>query len=599
MFNPIEASDSIKQTYIDYITTTFPIGDVHYRDLLRNALDSYGTIAKGPYLDVSGSYKAGRSIRDMVRDGLIPKSILTLEDGLDKNKELKTNRPLYSHQEQALIKAGAGSNLVVTTGTGSGKTECFLLPIIQSLLAEREAGTLDRSVRAIIIYPMNALANDQMERLRKIFATCPYIAFGLYNSNTRHEQNKALSDFRTLHGDYPLSNEVISREVMQKDPPHILITNYSMLEYMMLRPKDDAVFSGANLHYIVLDEAHIYRGATGMETALLLRRLRARISSPDYVQYILTSATLGDRDADSDIVLFANTLCGASFSPDCVIRSETICQPMLEYREFPLTLFEDLYSAQNPVTDTLEAYGADFAPDGDDGEKIYELMLRSRLFGSFRSETETPITVGQVAANLDISGEDLMHLITISSRAVKEGTSLVKARFHYFMRALEGAYISLAGKRELYLVRRENDTLENPIYECAVCKDCGRIAIMGVLNGTSLVQPENRFDKKTDYFLLKQSGESDFYDGEDDADESEQDTKSTDAYDYMICPICGVIEMESVMRKNTPCVHGIESYVKIRKARKRRNEEGEAACPACEFGGFRSFYLGMRQRQAL
>ena len=100
--------------------------------------------------------------------------------------------------------------------------------------------------------------------------------------------------------------EIISREAMQAAPPHILITNYSMLEYMMLRPKDDAVFRGAKLRYIVLDEAHIYKGATGMETSLLMRRLRARISQPDSVQYILTSATLGGPEADGDILAFAN-----------------------------------------------------------------------------------------------------------------------------------------------------------------------------------------------------------------------------------------------------------------------------------------------------
>ena len=94
---------------------------------------------------------------------------------------------------------------------------------------------------------------------------------------------------------------------MQKTPPNILVTNYAMLEYMMLRPNDDQVFSGAKLKFLILDEAHIYRGATGIETSLLLRRLKARISNPAQVRHILTSATLGGKEADKDIVTF---VCG-------------------------------------------------------------------------------------------------------------------------------------------------------------------------------------------------------------------------------------------------------------------------------------------------
>ena len=141
-------------------------------------------------------------------------------------------------------------------------------------------------VRAIIIYPMNALANDQMKRMRALLKGHPKICYGVYNGNTEHTQSKALAEYHRTYRDAsgnpldPAPNEIISREVMQRTPPHILITNYSMLEYMMLRPKDDAVFSGAKLKFIVLDEAHIYKGATGMETSLLMRRLRARISEP-------------------------------------------------------------------------------------------------------------------------------------------------------------------------------------------------------------------------------------------------------------------------------------------------------------------------------
>ena len=253
MFNPVEASEKIKQSFIDYISTTLSIADPHYQRLFRAALSKEDAIGKGPFLHIGGSYESGRSLCELAQEGLASKRFETLEHVSEKEKELKYRRALYSHQEQALGAAQAGANLVVTTGTGSGKTECFLLPVLQHLMEEMEAGKLTDAVRAIIIYPMNALANDQMKRLRKILATCPEVTFGLYNGNTRHKPDKARADYRSLNGSEPLPNELISREAMQKRPPHILITNYSMLEYMMLRPKDDAVFSGAKLRYIVLD----------------------------------------------------------------------------------------------------------------------------------------------------------------------------------------------------------------------------------------------------------------------------------------------------------------------------------------------------------
>ena len=319
-FNPILASDNLKQSFIDYIATSFDIADPYYAQKLREELEQDGFVAKGPYLDVSGSFKAGKSLTELMDEGVASKLFSQLEPIDEKDREIKLERPLYLHQEQALRKANEGNNLVVTTGTGSGKTECFLIPIVNALLREQEQGTLaDSGVRAIIIYPMNALANDQIKRMRNLLRNYPDITFGLYNGNTKHTQKEALAEYRKIHAKddnftkEPLENELISRETMQQTPPHILITNYSMLEYMLLRPKDDKVFSSAKLRYIVLDEAHIYKGTTGMETSMLMRRLRARLNVSDQVQYILTSATLGGKEANKSIVEFGQQLCVLNF----------------------------------------------------------------------------------------------------------------------------------------------------------------------------------------------------------------------------------------------------------------------------------------------
>jgi len=254
----------IKDEFIGYISTLFHISDKDYAAKFTSALREEGTISKGPYLDVSDSYKTGKSLAQMIEEGEASPLFRNLEGDIpDGEKEIQINRGLYLHQKWALRKTNNGKNLIVTTGTGSGKTECFIIPIINHLLREAEEGTLSPSVRAILIYPMNALANDQMKRLRNLLKSYPDITFGVYNSSTKQSEQDGIAEYGKLYKDAnghplkPLKNEIISRDQMQQPPPHILVTNYAMLEYMMLMPKDDLVFSGAKLRFLVLDEATI------------------------------------------------------------------------------------------------------------------------------------------------------------------------------------------------------------------------------------------------------------------------------------------------------------------------------------------------------
>ena len=315
MFNPIEVSKNIKDEFISYVSTTFHIADRDYAKQFIEELNKNDTIAKGPYLDITDSFEVGESIENLINEGELSTLFYDLEKKVpESDKEIKLQRKLYLHQEKSIRKINQEHNLIITTGTGSGKTECFILPIINYLLKEKANNTLNSGVRAILIYPMNALANDQMKRLRLILKNYPEITFGVYNSSTQQEDSEGIAEYGRLFKDnngvalQPLPNEVISRRAMQTNPPHILVTNYAMLEYMTLRPNDDLVFSGAKLKFLVLDEAHIYRGATGMETPLLLRRLKARISNASSVINILTSATLGNEETNKDIIKFAKTL---------------------------------------------------------------------------------------------------------------------------------------------------------------------------------------------------------------------------------------------------------------------------------------------------
>jgi hypothetical protein len=439
---------------------------------------------------------------------------------------------------------------------------------------------------------MNALANDQMKRLRKILASYPYITFGLYNSSTKYTYREAKSAYRELNNkNDPLPNEVISRDDMQKKPPHILITNYSMLEYMMLRPKDDAVFAGAQLQYIVLDEAHIYRGATGMETSMLIRRLLARLNLNKPPQFILTSATLGGEEANQDIIHFAKNLCSVPFEEKDIIRAETITPPMKEHRKFPAKLFAQLYEGKRPVSEIFSEYELDFISGKDENEMIFELMLRSEAFGRFRSSLNYPKTVNQISIETGMTPLELVHIIAVAAKAVYSGTSLIKPRYHFFIRALEGMFISLAEDRRVFLTRQEYTEKGNAVFECGVCTDCGRIALVGSPDAHKLHHPNEAHQDDVDYYLIKEQGESDFF-----IDEEYNEQEGKGEYDYVVCSICAALGLERMSYFDPPCEHGFEHYVKLFKGQ-RKNKK--TACPACETGTFRRFFLGYEAATAV
>lgn len=601
MFDPIAASKTILDEFESYITTSFHFADQEYARQFKQALYKKGAIAKGPYLDISDSFKTGKSISELIEQGEMSRLFEGLEPGVEEGeKEVKLCRALYQHQEEAIRRINAGKNIVVTTGTGSGKTECFILPIINHLLKERENNKLNNGVRAILVYPMNALANDQMKRLRDILKQYPDITFGVYNSSTRQNDTAGITEYGKVFKDdkgralKPLKNEVISRETMRTCPPHILVTNYAMLEYMMLRPNDDLVFTGADLRFLVLDEAHIYKGATGIETSLLLRRLKARISNPGEVRHILTSATLGGKEADADIVSFASTLCDACFDADDIIRSTTVMPPLPEVpQDIPFKLFSELAHPDTSNMDTiLRRYGIQADTTHTEAEILYDLCISSKAYKVMRTYATEPMTIQDIASAmrnvLDMQDSDLVDFIYIASKAEKNKTTLLKARYHMFVRALEGAYITLNKNKKLYLTRNEYAEIDGEhwmIFEAAICDDCGRIGIAGKVIHDHLVSAANRFDAGMDVYLLRKPSEE--LDSDDDDDE---DDDSIGKEDYILCAMCGEIHHES-QKVDFSCGHPPRNMVKVRRAQ-RKGVRNEHCCPCCNQGHMKLFYIG-------
>ena len=261
-FNPIETARKVEDSYREYIATTIHFADADLQGQLEEILRKPGYLAKGPFLEAAPPYRKDKTVAELVNEKVLCKSMLGLGGGKPENFD--PHRPLYVHQVRAIRKAASGRNYAVVTGTGSGKTECFLLPILNDILSEFEEKGHSAGVRAMILYPMNALANDQLKRLRMLLEGTD-ITFGRYTGDTEETESKALPKWKEENpGQDKLPNEIISREEIRKNPPNILLTNYSMLEYLLLRPEDAPLFGGAfgaNWRHIAIDEAHIYSGA--------------------------------------------------------------------------------------------------------------------------------------------------------------------------------------------------------------------------------------------------------------------------------------------------------------------------------------------------
>jgi DEAD/DEAH box helicase domain-containing protein len=229
---------------------------------------------KGPYVQVGLPFMPGKAGRGFFTG-------------------FETERPSYLHQEQAwqrLSSQHKATSTLVATGTGSGKTECFLYPVLDHCTRDRAQG--QKGIKALVIYPMNALASDQARRIAQLVAKTPAFAglrVGLYLGGTAGRPGQGMVMTPT--------GVITDRGTLRTHPPDILLTNYKMLDYLMLRPRDRLLWSAnapTTLRYVVVDELHTFDGAQGTDLALLLRRLRARLKiDEDHLICVGTSATLG------------------------------------------------------------------------------------------------------------------------------------------------------------------------------------------------------------------------------------------------------------------------------------------------------------------
>lgn len=260
----------LRQSLIDqYASFARSFTTIRAADVRQQVEAAYGTgrYWPEPLVQINPEYKPGRRVEDLVRDGALHPDCAPLFP-----------IRLYEHQEQAVHLANLGRSYVVTTGTGSGKSLTFFIPIVHAVLAAKERDRTPRT-RAIVIYPMNALANSQQEELKK-YLQGRKITFARYTGQESQEE----------------------RERIMKNPPDILLTNFMMLELLMTRQDDldrAVIRNCEGLRFLVLDELHTYRGRQGADVAMLVRRVRDRLGG-DALQCVGTSATMASGDGPED-----------------------------------------------------------------------------------------------------------------------------------------------------------------------------------------------------------------------------------------------------------------------------------------------------------
>ena len=249
--HPIKALERVIDEYADYLRTEFRAKDPKLREALERELDAPGFLAQEPFYQAHRPFKGGKRWRDLPIDPRLARVMEKRSGG----------EAAYRHQSEAIdeLLLPAARPVVVTTGAGSGKTEAFLIPVLQNAI--EDIGKFRKSGwTAILVYPMNALANDQEQRINEYLETAGFagaVQVAKYDRGTSQAQ----------------------REQLRKSPPHILLTNYMMLEYLLVRPADrEAIFANHRCRFLVLDEVHTYRGILGSNIALLVRRLKVHLA---------------------------------------------------------------------------------------------------------------------------------------------------------------------------------------------------------------------------------------------------------------------------------------------------------------------------------
>jgi len=380
---PSVLSNQVQRGVEDFLRTTFPVSSPFFHGVMERFLREDNSIFKGPYISIRLPYR-------------------TSSLGSDFFPGITLSFSPYMHQEMAFrrLSGEQPTSTIVATGTGSGKTECFLYPILDYCFRHRG----EPGIKAIIIYPMNALAMDQAKRMARLIH---------YNPNLKN-QIKAGLYVGGQQGDNALQvmgrdHLITDRNTLRLKPPDILLTNYKMLDYLLIRPKDFPLWKEngpETLKYLVVDEIHTFDGAQGTDLACLIRRLKNRLKSDKgHLCCVGTSATLGEKETQR-ICDYAGKVFGEVFTENSVIT-----ESLVSADEF---LAASSIERSNMVTpEQMDALN----PDGYDHNQAYLQAQYALWFGEAidAASVQWPIVL---AENLKKHGFFWKLLLSLNNRIV-------------------------------------------------------------------------------------------------------------------------------------------------------------------------------------
>ena len=398
-------------------------------------------------------------------------------------------RPPYQHQLEAWkhLKGDDVKSVVVTSGTGSGKTECFLVPLLNDLAKQAEASKDDLvGVQALFLYPLNALINSQRERLSAWTRGFEgKIKYSLYNGDTDNKPPKQ-DILRKEQADTP--ERVRYRKTIRDTPPPILLTNATMLEYMLVRQEDQPIIqqSEGQLKWIVLDEAHTYVGSQAAEISLLLTRvMHAFKVNPKNVRFVATSATIGDKNnqekTNKQLKAYLAKLAGIETSQVHVVNGDRLIPSIKE----------------NDSNDKLDiGYAATLSSN-----ELFAYLSSSPVAKSLREKlTKMPMSLDDIAKVLwplnnkvtTNQKKKSLLLIDLMAKAYSNQSSdpqaFLPVRAHFFHRAQKGIWSCIdinCSKKEgtllesgwefgkVYLEEKRHCDCGAPVFELAHCSGCG------------------------------------------------------------------------------------------------------------------------------
>jgi len=297
--NPLVLYNKIKEKYLSFVLTTACRNNKDLYGELKNIFLSNELIWRDIILQSAPKYLEGS------KEDYNP---LTFDSKFKEFLKNKFSSPYY-HQLSTWKTILNGNNCVIATGTGSGKTEAFLMPILNHCITNKHKG-----VQAIIIYPLKALATDQGKRIGKLLDEINNIysmdiKYGIFDGD-RGKRNSTGN-----------KSEIDDKDEILTNPPNILITNYMMLERILINPKHLQILKNSKISFVVLDEIHYYRGSQGIDVSLLIRRLQFNLSMQQdisSIRYLGTSATLGESNS-KEITEFLFKLFNVNFDNNCII----------------------------------------------------------------------------------------------------------------------------------------------------------------------------------------------------------------------------------------------------------------------------------------